>query len=151
MKRSLNILLLSFSLLGCTKLNENAPNYIKDVVALKEGSEGIKVYFVLCDVLGNMTTADGTVYLRIYQSRDRYSDIRDDGTLYERTFTVKKSEFQQTQVGLGLFQRDAIVYLVGRIDYSFFSKYPTASTGTVGMAFTTSKGEILRGNTSIIF
>ncbi|SRR6266508_1123450 len=122
--------LLCLSLVACERLNTNLPEYIKDVVVYKEGSDGLVVYFVLADASGAMTTADGEVSLVILQERNQYS--RETGrmetqstTLLLRTFNITKSDFRKTTVGQGTFQHTAILCSMGRIRYSDFEATPS--------------------------
>ncbi len=128
-------------------LNDNPPVYIKQISALKEGSKAFAIYFILADANGVMTTANGSVRLRITQGSIRGSEVE----LYDRNFSVKKSEFVKTKIGLGSFERDAILCSFGRIPYSAFSRNPTEFSGKVYVTFTTTAGRVLEGDDTVIF
>ncbi len=141
---------------SCSRLNERPPSYIRDVTAYKEGSDGLMVYFVLADANGAMTTSDGTVSLRITQTRiavdpHSFQTRQTDEHLYSTDFKVKKKEFRKTKVGLGAFERDVILYAVGRIPYSSFAKRPSEPIGKVSLWFQTPDNRPLQGEGTIIF
>lgn len=143
------ILLYSVSNVGCSNsLPTATPVYIKDVVAYQEGSDGIVVYFVLADRNGEETTASGTVHLKITQDTRSYIY-----TLYEKTFSVDKSDFHNTTVGSGAFERKRILCSFGRIPYSSFNTYPSGDfpSGDVIVEFTTENGQVLTGSDTILY
>jgi hypothetical protein len=97
--------------------NSNPPEYVKDVVAYKEGSEGLMIYFVLADASGAPTSTDGEVTVTIVEERE-LGTVK--STLWEMTITVTRSDFQDTMVGRGPFERKTILCPIGRIPYSSF-------------------------------
>lgn len=126
---------------GCSSLNDNPPDYIKDVVAYNEGGNGLVVYFILADSTGAMTTADGEVQLTIGCPY---------GVRYDHSFTVSKGDFRKASVGLGAFEHDVIAYSFGRIEYSELALEPRPS-GRHGVVieFSPSSGGVIRGNTDV--
>ena len=148
--------IMAMLLVSCGQLNQKPADYVKDVTAYKEGSDGVMIYFILADASGAMTTSDGTVTLTITQTRwavdpHSYQPTEADVFLYTTNFKVRKSDFQRTKVGIGAFKRDAILYPVGRITYSTFDKYPSELTGKVKLWFQTADGRPLRGEGTVIF
>lgn len=104
----ISAILLTF---GCSQLNDNPPEYIKEFVVYKEG-QGLMIYLILADESGAMTTSDGGVILTI-----SYTAYNKEIVLKEIYRKVKKSDFQKAKVGLGPFQREVILYPIGRIPY----------------------------------
>jgi DNA-directed RNA polymerase alpha subunit len=148
--------MLSIFPIACNRLNQNPPDYVKDVTVYKEGSEGLMIYFVLADADGVMTTADGGVTLTISETHTEYSswdykEIRHDVILYSTSYNVQKSDFKKTTVGLGAFQHEVILCPVGRVTYSSFEIRPTQFTGKAVIEFKTHSGQVLRGEESIFF
>ena len=141
---------------GCAQLNDNPPEYVKDVVAYKEGSEGLMIYFILADASGAMTTSDGKVTLTIYETDIEWSFwrsefIETEVKLYSASFNVKKQDFRKTKVGIGAFEHEVILCPVGRIEYSSFTKRPSKMTGKVKLEFQRPDGRVLKGEGTIIF
>jgi len=134
-------------------MNSSPPDYVKDVVALKEGSDGIQVYFVLADRNGAETTASGNVYLRVTEDKGGFITPKTSTTLYERKTSITRSSFYKAQIGMGAFQRDRIIFSFGRVSYSDFARRPSGdlSFGTAYIEFTTEDGRVLRGESSIIY
>ena len=89
--------------------------YIKDVVAYKDG-DGLAVYFVLGDQLGQMTAAHGIAHLRITDS--------DGNVLYKRDADVTERDFHWTTAGVGAFEHDVFICSFGRISFQRFARYP---------------------------
>ncbi len=151
------ILLLIIFVSGCDLLlNDNPPSYIKDVVAYKEGSEGIEIYFILADDSGAMTTSDGTVFLTITETHTEWNTrvskfIEIEEKLYSKTISVKKTDFRKAKVGTGAFEHEVILYLIGRVDYSSLTKKPSEMSGKVKVEFQMPNGKLLKGETTIFF
>ena len=85
-------------IVGCSlfaPLNDSPPDYIKDIVGLKEG-DGILIYFTLADKNGQMTTAEGNVYLTIVE--ENYS--WEEKLLNKASYPIKKEHFRKTEGGL---------------------------------------------------
>jgi hypothetical protein len=118
------------------------PEYVKEVVALKEGEKAVQVYFILADEDQIMTSSDGKATLRI---------LEDGNELYRRVENVKKSQFQVVKRGRGAFENDAVVYDFGRIPYSEFSKQPQEFSGDVVVSFVLPDGRGLEGKDTILF
>ena len=142
---------------GCDLiLNENPPHYIKNVAAYKEGTDGILIYFILADESGAMTTSDGSVTITVSETISKWSSTNDDyiekdHVLYSTTIGAKKTDFRKTKIGMGAFERDAIIFPVGRIEYSLFRSNPSETTGKVKIEFQRPDGKILKGEDSIFF
>lgn len=67
-------------------------------------------------------------------------------TIYMNFFDVKSKDFKKTKVGIGAFEREALVYLVGRLPFSEFAPYFNADdTGSVKIEFETKDGKVLTG------
>jgi hypothetical protein len=90
------VIFTSFTMFGCDSLvpaNTNAPSYIKDVVAYKEGTDAFYVYVILADANGSMTTADGSLEMRMVATvAGRDVDI------YRNTYPILKSHIPPTLV-----------------------------------------------------
>ena len=102
---------------GCNPLlNSNPPDYLKQFTAYKEG-DGIVVYFILADSSGQMTTCDGEATISI---RASHYDYKGELKLFECGYPVRKENFVKTKIGMGMLERDAIVYSLGRISFQSF-------------------------------
>ena len=98
----------------------NPSEYIKDVVAYKEGPDGVVVYFVLADQNGTPTSASGSVTLTIkYHDDDCPSEFYKVG--YTVTVPVRAVDFRTTTVGIGALERKTLLFSFGRIPYSAFT------------------------------
>ena len=165
MKRKCLMIILSvLFIISCDsikqrQLNENNPDYIKSVNAYKEGSDGILVYFILADVLGSMTTSDGVINITI--TPEDYDCLIVYGNLYKKSYTVKKDDFKKTKVGIGAFEHEVILCMVGRIIYSSFkisnplykskTLHEIIRIGKVNIEFITPDGKILKGEETVYF
>ena len=118
------------------------PDYVKEVVAYAEGDRAFVIYFILADKDGQMTTSDGKATLSITDETN---------TLYTKTVTVHRTDFQLTTRGQGAFKNDAILYTFGRITYDLFDREPDALTGEVSVTFAPSSGSKMSGKTSVFF
>ena len=141
---------------GCASLNDNSPAYVKEVVAYKEGSEGLMIYFILADSSGSMTTSDGYVTLTISETHSEWSSLTSEYidteiTLYSASFEVKKTNFQKAKVGVGAFEHEVILCSLGRIDYSSFRKRPSEISGKVKIEFQTHNALRYKGEDTIFF
>jgi len=147
---ALSIILL-FNACG---LNQNPPSYIKEVVAYKEGSDGLVVYFVLADSNGQPTTASGKININIL-GKTSFDDK--DYELFSRSYDVSISDFRETKVGRGSFERKVILYSFGRIPYLYLNVDPQrmysekliTSRGKVIIEFETQSGRKLSGEDTI--
>lgn len=139
--------------LSCSTSNASPPEYVKDVVALKEGTDGITVYFVLADNTGAETAASGDVRLKIIEERGGYLTNKYEVTLYETSSIVKTSDFQKAKIGIGAFERERLICYCGRISYDKFRQQPSEdlATGKVIIEFTTENGSVLKGEDTIFF
>jgi hypothetical protein len=144
----------SFVFLSCLR-NTAPPEYIKDVVAYKEGSDGIAVYFILADSRGEMTSATGQAEIEVSETVTSYSyygGVKErEVELLTRVIPVRSQDFQNVKLGQGAFQRDAIVFVVGRITYGSFYGVPEENTGKVKLNFTTNDGRSMSGETTVFF
>jgi hypothetical protein len=146
------VLMLSIMfLLSCSQLNDNPPDYVKEVVAYKEGSEGFMIYFILADASGKMTTSNGNITLTISETRNSYYFGIYEVKLYSTSFNVKKTDFKKANVGRGAFKHKVILCSIGRIAYSSFMNRPNAATGKVKLEFQRSDGQILKGEKAVFF
>lgn len=127
-------------------VNQNPPSYVKDVAAYKEGSDGLVVYFILADSSGSMTTANGSVTIKIIEEISTGRERE----LYSRTRNVSTTDFHKTKIGRGAFERDAILYSFGRLTYSSFVLKPNESMGKIKIEFT-SNGKTMNGEDTIFW
>jgi len=132
------------------------PDYIKDVVAYKEGSEGIFIYFVLADKNGYEIAEEGNLSLFIEETSHKFDlgTLRLDdvnNVLFKGTLEVKLNSFRRSKVGIGSLSSERLIASIGRITYDEFYVKPSEQIGKVRIEFTTSTGKILRGETGIIF
>lgn len=73
-------------------------------------------------------------------------------TIYMNFFDVKSKNFKKTKVGIGAFEREALVYLVGRLPFSEFAPYFNSDdTGSVKIEFETKDGKVLTGEEPFYF
>ena len=141
----LMLLLLALLSNACDlQLPTNPPDYIKDVVAYKEGSDGVAVYFVLADKNGAETTASGNVSLRLTLG---------NRTLYEKKETISSSQFFKAKITNVFSEEKRIIYYFGRITYDQFINQPSGfiPSGKAVIEFKTQDGRILKGNTFIYY
>jgi len=132
---------------------QREPSYIKAVVAYKEGTGAMVVYFVLATATGEETRADGTVRLWVYEeamNTDTYK-MEDRWLWTLLDIRVAVSDFHTAEVGLGAFAHKQLICSLGRISYSRFHAQPSEMTGTVKVLFITTSGRELYGEGSIFF
>lgn len=73
-------------------------------------------------------------------------------TIYINFFDVKSKDFKKTKVGVGAFEREALVYLVGRLPFSELAPYYNSDdTGILEIKFETKDGKVLQGEESFYF
>jgi hypothetical protein len=136
-------------------LNDAPPEYIKEVVAYKEGDNGIFVYVILADTSGAMTTADGAITLEVNEVHTNYKInsgiVKTKKQLFIYSKDVKKEDFIKTKVGIGAFEHKVIMVPLGRITYDQFMIMPAESVGEVFIRFYPVGGEQIIGKTSILF
>lgn len=151
MKKTKKLVFICFvflTILSCSNLNDNQPDYIKDLVMYSEGSDGKIIYFILADQSGAMTTSDGFLNL-IITGKDQYGS---DRKMLHLGLDVQKKHFQKTKIGIGAFARDAIVYSFGRIPYSHFDYVPNTTTIVkMSLMFRTKNGNVLQSNKEHVF
>jgi len=126
---------------------------MKAVVAYKEGTGAMVVYFVLATATGEETRADGTVRLWVYEkamNTDTYK-MEDRWLWTLLNIPVAASDFHTGEVGLGAFAHKQLICSLGRISYSRFNAQPSEMTGTVKVLFITTSGRELLGEGSVFF
>lgn len=169
-------ILTTLLVFGCTRLNQNPPEYIKELVVYTEGYDNLIVYFILADKSGAMTTSEGTAKLTI---KDKRSCIRPAykmvttpkgyksvplseeeiqaileecrKPLLELSLEIKKTDFGKHKIGKGAFEHKVILCPIGRIPYSTFTKSPYTSDGTVILEFQTVDGRTLKAREKFYF
>ena len=125
---------------------------MKDVVAYKEGTDGIVVYFVLADSSGQPTTGSGKAKLTIYEEDTNYrTNTTTERILYTTDRNVTIDNFQNAEVGRGSFARKVILCSFGRIPQSRFTRKPNESTAKVKIEFETSSGKKFSGEDSVFW
>jgi nitrogen fixation protein FixH len=121
------------------------PEYIKNVCAYKEGSDGIVVYFTLADAQGKTIACNsGTVTINIFEGEKE---------IFTFSLIVSKDYFQKATVGLGSFQREVVACCLGRLKYSVLGCKPSG-WGKVEIRFwkpVEMGGEILTGEDTLLF
>ncbi|MFC2105471.1 hypothetical protein ACFLS0_01820 [Candidatus Bipolaricaulota bacterium] len=124
-------------------VNSSPASYISDVVTYAEGHEAFVCYFVLKDSYGRETANSGAFTIK----------VSDHSVIYSRTLSVTKSSFRLTTVGQGPYERECLLYYVGRITYSEFTRLPSSSrsSGTVSIKFYPEGGEMLYGEDTLYF
>jgi hypothetical protein len=147
---SLFLAVLCLSWIGC-KINDNPPAYIKEVVAYKEGSDGLVIYIVLADAAGVPTSAEGYVTVCIFDKVSSPSPSRRDCNLFERVSPVEHKDFQNTTIGHGNFQHKKVIFSLGRLTYREFRTRPVSGIGTVAITFRPSIGLAMEGETTLVF
>lgn len=128
-----------------SSLNDSPPTYVKDVVVLKEGYKVFAGYFILADKNGQPTIADGRLLFEVYTEGNELAP------LLSVEAQIYKSDFSKTTIGLGSFARETVLWDMGRVAYSNFKRQPTTFSGIVKVTFTTSSGEKLIGQDTILF
>lgn len=118
------------------------PDYVKEVVAYKEGTRAFAIYFILADANGVETSAAGKTTLEITSGSDRLLSFDID---------VEESDFTRAKLGRGAFEHEGLICSFGRIAYSRFSKQPTTSTGKVRVKFQLANGRVLEGEDTVFF
>jgi len=164
MKRLKIIIAIALSCLclsGCdflqllTPMNNAPPSYIKKIGSFNEGSDALVVYIVLADKTGAMTTAAGTLDVRIFETMTSYSSSKGFTSefvpLYKASYTVEISSFQRTKVGRGSFEHQVILVSLGRITYSRFLSMPKEIMGKIFIEFKTKDGKVIKGNDTLVF
>lgn len=97
------------------------PDYIKKVVAFREGVGGVVVYFVLADKDGREVAHDGTVEVRMHciENDLRKGMIAEDWWILKTLpwpLPVRAGDFHMAPVGA----REMLVHSLGRITYDRF-------------------------------
>jgi hypothetical protein len=102
-----------------------------------------------------MTTASGMLELEISETRHDFSMYggmsERNLSLFSTRMAVPRSSFRRAKVGLGAFEHEVILFPIGRISYSSFSKRPSEMTGKVQVTFITDDSRSLKGEETIIF
>jgi hypothetical protein len=147
---SLLLSVLLLFLIGC-KINDNPPAYMKEVVAYKEGSDGLVVYMVLADASGAPTAAAGYATVCIFDKASSSSPSRRDCNLFERVYPVERTDFRNTTIEQGNFQHKKIIFSLSRLTYREFRAPPVRGIGTVAVTFRPSIGTVMEGETTLVF
>lgn len=147
LKTSVCLVLVLILLMGCSStvtnvisLNDNPPDYIKDLVIYREGYDAVVIYFVLADKNGQETRADGALHLTVTlkgfpgETRKPVMDFN---------FNFTKDDFMLTTVGSGIYERKRIIYSFGRIKYNHYDDPSPGYPWTVNLTIRTG-GKILR-------
>lgn len=136
------------------KTDQSLPDYIKEVVAYKEGPDGLVIYFILAASSGKEMTASGTAELNItgYCSYSGTPYSAGELRLEKYFSSIKDTDFSNTEVGIGAFKRPALLYSFGRIklkDMLYFSNRNKGAEPYSDMLMTTIK--IDRFSVSVAF
>jgi hypothetical protein len=135
--------------------NTNPAEYVKDVVAYNEGSDGIMIYFVLSDANGQMTSAEGVFDLVINQTVTDYSGYSPSTKEYEllsSRIEAHLDQFQSTTIGMGAFEHKALLYPIGRISYSQFKyRVEQHANGKIEIRFRQEGKPTITGSTTVMF
>jgi len=116
--RLILLFLLIPILLGCGFVsNEKPAEYIKSLVAYKEGSDGLFIYFILADSSGEMTINEGEVSMIIVAT---HYDHPEELLLFKQEFPARKDHFHRGKIGIGPFERNVTACSLGRIPYNNF-------------------------------
>jgi len=74
------------------------------------------------------------------------------GSNYLKFIDIKKKNFQFTKVGIGAFEREALIYPVGRIPFSEFAPlFKDDDTGILKIEFETPDGKVFKGEETFYF
>jgi hypothetical protein len=156
-KSLIRILLFAAMLLSVTSCfnNTNPAEYVKDVVAYNEGSDGIVIYFVLSDVNGQMTSSEGVFDLVISKTVTDYSGYSPKTQEYEllsSRIEAHLSQFQSATIGMGAFEHKALLYPIGRISYSQFKyRVDQHDDGKIEIRFRQEGRPTITGSTTVMF
>ena len=77
--------------------------------------------------------------------------IENQYEVYSTSFDVRKTDFEETKVGMGVFEREVIECTVGRVGYSLFTIKPSQMSGKVKLEFQRPDGQILKGEVTVLF
>jgi hypothetical protein len=141
---------------SCGRLNERPAARIGEVHAYKDAADTISVSFTLLDSRGDMTTADGTAQVTVYQLRSTWSPLA--GRSFERrepldllVLAVHRSGFVKVRRGSGRTRREVVLFPIGRVSFADFDRRPSETRGVVQVVFHTADGRILRGSDTLNF
>ena len=154
-KKVLLLIIFSSFFLNCfnsenPKINNNPPDYIKELVAYKEGYDRLEIYFILADNYGDMTAQSGVAILTIYLKESGYMYF--NKKIYNKNFTISYYDFYKTRAGRGSFEHEVILYSFGQIKYSYFNHAPKdTETGKIELIFQTIDGRELKAEETIFF
>jgi len=116
-------------------------DYMKELVVLPEGTDGMQVYFILADQYGQQVKASGHVVFKI---------IHEGSVLYYKECHISQHDFVDTEVGLGDFERPASLYAFPRISYDQLAYIPKDMFGIaqieVRVIFTERNGKTVKGS-----
>jgi hypothetical protein len=128
---------------GCvgSSLNSNPPEYVQSVSAIN--GPGLRIYFILADKDGSMTTSDGKFVFEITQGS--YTLFKSD------PINVTKDSFEKKNIGTGKFARDVILYLIGRAPYQNMRIAPSSGLKDVKISFTRPDGKTLEDKEAVLF
>jgi hypothetical protein len=118
--------------LGGGGLPDNPPDYVDSLYTSAAGPDGMTAYFILADENGQMTTANGYMVLEVKD---------EDGRAYSRrSGNVTADQFTKAKIGMGAFEREAILFNIGR--WTFPGGSPSGRV-TSTLTFTTEDGREL--------
>jgi tetratricopeptide (TPR) repeat protein len=125
---------------------EKSAEYMKTIFVSKEGYDGITIYFILADKNGVSVASDGKMELSI-------TDEDTGRNLFSISSDIKKSDFVDATLGLGLFAHKDVILNIGRIPYSSMKNVPDGeyAKGEVKVKFTTPKNKVLSGKETVYF
>jgi hypothetical protein len=122
-------------------LKTSPPAYIKNVVVYKEG-DGLVIYLTMADARGALTRAEGMLTVSIQQDRL---------PIWTHTYSVRRSDFRATTVGLGAFERPTLLYSLGRISERALSRAERGRSLTIEVLFITMNMVELKGTQTYWF
>lgn len=116
-------------------------DYMKELVVLSEGTDGLSIYIILADDRGQQVRAQGTVEVKV-------RDEDNDKMLFYQAYEVDESDFVHTTVGLGAFEHKATLLSLGRISYDDLKYIPKGRYPEllVVVVFTEKDGKQVKGH-----
>lgn len=115
------------------------PDYIKDVVAYREG-DGFVVYVVLADSAGREIAADGVVSITVHAANYQY-----DEQGFWDSKKVTATDFRASLVGVGAFERGRVLWSYPRLRFSQVRIPDWATKLLVEVTFERRDGKELQG------
>jgi len=144
-RRAIPVLMVLVLLLSaCSRepeKNTNLALYVSEVIVQGEGSEAFVCAFILQDAESRDTANNGTITMEV---EDR------EGVIFSLTWTATVERFTRAELTRGSHSEQHLLYLVGRFEYSRFSREPLGAFGQVTIVFDNGTS-VIRGRGPLLF